>query len=44
MSNPMKTKKLNDYELAIKYPYCKNLFKIQYKLETFKKIKKKTFL
>jgi len=28
MSNPMKIKKLNDYELAIKYPYYKNLFKI----------------
>ena len=41
MSNPTKIKKLNDYELAIKYPYYKNLFKIQYKLETLEKIKKR---
>ena len=41
MSNPTKIKKLNDYELAIKYLYYKNLFKIQYKLETLEKIKKR---
>ena len=40
MSNPTKIKKLNDYELAVKYLYYKNLFKIQYKLETLEKIKK----
>jgi len=28
MSNPTKIKKLNDHELAVKYPYYKNLFKI----------------
>ena len=41
MNNPTKIKKLNDYELAIKYLYYKNLFKIQYKLETLEKIKKR---